>query len=149
MNGDGHSINLQLPTAASIEALHRKLDDLLERSEIAPSRAKLENVLDRLLTEGDALGFEPLRVYSAKDAARVLGIERIASMYEIPETDLPRVRRIGSSIGFHGINLLAYALRRPPVDVEAAFDRYRETIMKDRPAVRPLNQDAQGLTRVL
>ena len=41
------------------------------------------------------LGIVPLRAYSAEEVAELLGVARINSIYEIPETELPRVRRIG------------------------------------------------------
>ena len=95
------------------------------------------------------LGLEPLRVYTAKEVARLLGTTRVASIYEIPEEELPRARRIGSGVGFLGLNVLCYVQGRPPVDLDALIDRYRDRLMQDRhpTAVRPLHEN--GKTRVL
>ena len=133
-------MSVQLPSAASIEALHRKLDELLDRQRRASALQ---------IDEESELGLIALKVYSAREAAKLLGIDRLASVYEIPESELPRVRRVGSSIGYYGIHIMGYALKKPPVDVEAQYERYRERIMQDRPKVRPLNPESLGKTRVM
>ncbi len=96
---------------------------------------------------GAQLGLDPLRAYTAKEVAQMLGTDRVASVYEIPDDELPRVRRIGASVGFLGINVLCYMHRLPPVDVARAIDEYRSRLMQDRPTVRPIR--AGGPTRIL
>ena len=97
-----------------------------------------------------ALGLDPLRAYSAKEVAEMLGISRVASVYEIPEDELPRVRRIGSAVGFLGINVLCYMHSLEPVDVAGALERYRKLLLDVRPvAVQPLHPKEPGKIRVL
>ena len=97
----------------------------------------------------DCDGFDLMRAYSAKEVARLLGINRVASVYEIPENELPRVRRIGTSIGFLGINVLCYMHGQPPVDMGAAIEQYRDRLMKDRPNIRALYPSNQVTNRIL
>ena len=97
-----------------------------------------------------ALGLDPLRAYSAKEVAEMLGTTRVASVYEIPENELPRVKRIGSTVGFLGINVLCYMHSLDPMDVAGAVERYRERLLDERPrAVQPLHPQQPGKTRVL
>ena len=97
-----------------------------------------------------AMGLDPLRAYSAKEVAEMLGTSRVASVYEIPEDELPRVRRIGSAVGFLGINVLCYMHSLEPIDVAGALERYRERLLDERPAaVQPLHPKEPGKTRVL
>ena len=90
-----------------------------------------------------------MRAYTVKEVAQMLGTKRIASVYEIPEEELPRVKRIGSHLGFLGINVLCYMHGLPPVDVAALIERYRERLIQDRPKVQPLRTVENGKTRVL
>lgn len=65
-------------------------------------------------------GIVPTRVYTAEEAADVLGLSRKQTMFEIPEAELPR-RRIGPRRGatrFLGCDLLRYVLGLPPCDDE-------------------------------
>ena len=96
-----------------------------------------------------SLGLDPLRAYSAKEVAALLGTKRVASVYEIPEDELPRVRRIGSKVGFLGINILCYMHGLEPVDIASAVERYRQRLLDERPAVQPLRPGEPGKTRVL
>lgn len=97
----------------------------------------------------DDLGIDPMRAYTVKEVAQMLGTKRVASVYEIPEEELPRVKRIGSHLGFLGINVLCYMHGLPPVDVAALVERYRERLIQDRPKVQPLRTVENGKTRVL
>lgn len=90
----------------------------------------------------------PLQVYSAREVAKMLGVNRVASIYEIPETELPKVRRVGSTIGYLGINVLLYMHELPPVDLRSELARYREKLMDERPAVKPLHPEKQRITRI-
>jgi len=97
----------------------------------------------------DHLGLEPMRAYTAREVADILGIKRLASVYEIPDHLLPRVRRIGSSIGFLGINVLCYMHDLPPVNVAGVVEAYRKRLLDEKPIVRPLPISKGGRTRVL
>ncbi len=97
-----------------------------------------------------SLGLDPLRAYSAKEVAELLGTRRLASIYEIPEDELPRVRRIGRAVGFLGINVLCYMHGLAPVDVPGAIETFRERLMQERrPTVRPLHPRKEDKTRIL
>lgn len=138
----GESGMAELFDALLSELAERTADRLADRmDEVAPRESELPPI--------EGLGVEPLRAYKAEEVARMLGTKRVASVYEIPEEQLPRVRRIGSSIGYLGINVLAYMHGLPPVDVEAMVESYRKRIMDDRPKVLPLRSDAGGRTRLL
>lgn len=91
-----------------------------------------QSVLDDLET------IQPLRVYTAEEVRMILGTKRLQSVYEIPQEELPRARRIGRHYGYLGINVLAYITGCPPIDVGAAVEAYREKLMADRPQVQPL-----------
>ncbi len=96
------------------------------------------------------LGIVPLRAYSAEEVAELLGVARTNSIYEIPETELPRVRRIGRAVGYLGINVLCYMHSLPPVDVAGAVEAFRARLLDERPSVvQPLRPDEPGRTRVL
>ena len=113
----------------SSNGVHRAPKDALQGLIEAIVDQALDRIIERLearlapaLPDLDAYGLEPIRVYTAKEVADLLGTTRVASIYEIPEDQLPRVRRIGSSIGFLGINVLSYMHRLPPIDIEAYVD---------------------------
>ena len=98
----------------------------------------------------DELGIVPLRAYSAEEVAELLGVARTNSIYEIPETELPRVRRIGRAVGYLGINILCYMHSLEPVDVAGAVEAFRARLLDDRPlALKPRQPDEPGKTRVL
>ena len=111
--------------------------------------ARLQGAHRQSAEDLEALGIEPMRAYSARETARLLGTRRVASVYEIPEDELPRVRRIGSGVGFLGINILCYMHGLPPLDMEAAIEQYRQHLIQDRPTVRALRPSEPGKTRVL
>lgn len=129
-----HSAFMLVPTAA-FEDLVKKVDQLLEQRAVMPD------------FDFSKLGIEPLRTYDAKEAAHILGIKRVQSVYEIPDEDLPRVKRIGSNVGFLGINLLCYSHGLAPVDMTAAIEQFRARLMSDRPNVQPLRPT--GKSRVV
>ena len=92
----------------------------------------------------------PLRAYSAEEVAEILGTTRINSIYEIPASELPRVRRVGRAVGYLGINMLCYMHGLPPVDVAGAVEAFRERLLDERPSVvQPLRPSEPGKTRVL
>ena len=95
------------------------------------------------------MGLEPMRAYRAKEVAELPGTKRVASVYEIPEDELPRAKRVGSSIGFLGINVLCYMHGRSPVDVAAMVEQFRQRLIQDRPTARALHATKNGKTRVL
>ena len=91
------------------------------------------------------LGIVPLQAYSAEEVAELLGTTRTNSIYEIPETELPRVRRVGSSVGYLGINILCYMHSLPPVDVAGAVEAFHARLLDDRPsALKPRQRDLRS-----
>lgn len=96
----------------------------------------------------DELGIEPLKAYTAKEAAHFIGSHQ-TSVYEIPEAELPKVRRVGTGVGYLGINILLYVHGLPPVDLKRRLEEYREALMRNRSAVKPLNPGKQEFTRVM
>lgn len=135
---DQHSAFMMVPTAA-FDELVRKMDQLL-------------NERNASLPDVDALGMEPLRAYTVKEAAHLLGVT-VSSVYKIPETELPRVRRNGTAVGFLGINLLCYMHQMPPVDVAGLVERMRRRLLAEaetvRPTVRAFRPPEGGKTRVM
>lgn len=97
----------------------------------------------------DESGLDPMKVYSPQEVAELLGTNRIESVYAIPENELPRVKRIGTRIGYLGINLLCYMHNMPPVDMPAVIENYRERLMQGAPKVQPLHPNKPGMTKVL
>ncbi len=90
------------------------------------------------------------KTYSKAFKLEAVRLARVASVYEIPEDELPRVRRIGSKVGFLGINVLCYMHALEPVDVADAVERYRQKLLDERPAsVQPLHPKQPGKTCVL
>ena len=80
----------------------------------------------------DELAIVPARLYTAADANRLLGFKRM-TIYEIPETDLPRCR-VGparGSLRFLGADLVAYAKGVPVADTQALVDGARAEL-RDR-----------------
>lgn len=138
MNGTAPHID---PMQSMFDALADRVADKLE-ARLRPLVAS--QPIDLL----DTAGLELMRVYSVKEAARLLGTNRIESVYAIPEDELPRVKRIGSRIGFLGINLLCYMHQVPPVDMQAAIEAFRERIINERPTIKPIHPSKPGLTRV-
>lgn len=96
-------------------------------------------------------GIEPMRVYTAEEVAELLrtGLDghdnaRAAAVYRIDKRDLPRVRRVGTKIGFLGINVLCYMHGLPPVDMEQLIEDYRAKLMAERPRPRPVQPIRRG-----
>ena len=137
-------------------ALERTRDPFLAFIETL-KEAIIAGVVERLISEIQRptldlndLGIAPLRAYSAEEVAEILGTTRTNSIYEIPERDLPRVRRVGRTVGYLGINVLCYMHGLKPVDVAGAVEQFRARLLDERPSsVRPLYPDQQGKTRVL
>ncbi len=111
---------------------------------------RLQQDLQRPTLNLNDLGIAPLRAYSAEEVAEILGTTRINSIYEIPERELPRVRRVGRAVGYLGINVLCYMHGLKPVDVAGAIEQFRARLLDERPSsVKPLHPDERGKTRVL
>lgn len=104
---------------------------------------------DRLLDLADQHGIRPMRLYTAKEVADILGVKRVQSIYEISEDKLPRSQRTGTTHGYLGINVLAYIAEVPPVDVGAAVEAFREKIMADRTVVQPLRSEGDQRRRIM
>ncbi|MDZ4700932.1 MAG: hypothetical protein SH809_14645 [Rhodothermales bacterium] len=135
---------------AIAEAVIRKLE---ERQRAAPGGGALfngeipVNAID--LEQLGARGLELMRAYTAKEVAEILGTPRVESVYEIPEAELPRVRRVGKGFGYLGINVLCYMAGQPPIDLEAAIEAYRQRLNDARGNILPMSLASEGLTRVL
>jgi hypothetical protein len=115
-------------------AVAEKLRPLLSRPEV-PAETELD----------------PFRLYTAAEAADVLGLDR-ATMYEIPEAELPRCN-VGPARGatrWMGADLLAYARGADPIDYEVVLDELREELRKTPSSKeRPPTGDKKGKRRVV
>lgn len=109
--------------------------------------AKLRVDLKRPTVQLDDLGIEPMRVYSVADAAHLLSCSPTA-VRQIPESELPKVRRVGTGIGYLGINIMLYSHEIPPIDMTVVLEEYRAALLRDRPAVEALHPNEQRFTRV-
>ena len=122
----------------------------MKQAIIAGVTERLLSELQRPTLDLHELGIMPLRAYSAEEVAEILGTTRINSIYEIPERELPRVRRVGRAVGYLGINVLCYMHGLKPVDVAGAIEQFRARLLDERPSsVKPLHPDERGKTRVL
>lgn len=90
----------------------------------------------------NSLGIELGKAYTPKEVAHLLGTKRLKSIYEIPESELPRVRRIGSGVGFLGVNVLCYMHGLPPVDMDSVIEGYRDSIMQAAPKLKHISSAA-------
>jgi len=113
-------------------------DEILEgvRSIVGELRAR---------PDGSASDLDPFALYTAKEAADILGLDR-ATMYEIPEGELPRCE-IGAARGatrWMGADLLAYIKGLDPVDYETVLSDLREELSSPHP-----EPSEDGMTRVL
>ena len=81
------------------------------------------------LSPTNSSGIEPMKVYSYKNAADILDTP-IKSVYNIPDDELPRVRRAGSNVGFLGIQLLRYIHGLDPIDTTQMVDELSESVKK-------------------
>jgi hypothetical protein len=120
------------------------LEDL--RDEILEGvRSIVQAALHRPST--DDSGLDPFQLYTAQEAADVLGLDR-ATMYEIPEAELPRCD-VGPSRGatrWMGADLLAYMKGLDPVDYESVLEDLRDELRRS-PASTSTPSD--GPTRVV
>ena len=91
-----------------------------------------------------------LHVYSAKEVAAILGTTRVASVYDIPPSELPTVRRIGSKKGYLGINILCYIHDMPPVDMEGYIQRCKKELFSKVDLFRDTKDKSNqnGLNRI-
>ena len=115
-------------------AVAEKLRPLLSQSEV-PAETELD----------------PFRLYTVAEAADILGLDR-ATMYEIPEAELPRCN-VGPARGatrWMGADLLAYARGAAPIDYEVVLDELREELRKTPSSKeRPPTGDKKGKRRVV
>ena len=101
----------------------------------------------------DKSGIEPMKVYSYKSTAEILDTP-IKSVYNIPEDELPRVRRAGSSVGFLGIQLLRYIHGLDPINTEKMVDELSEVVKEQleatavRTKITPMPKSRGRKTRV-
>jgi hypothetical protein len=122
--------------------------DMLEdlRDEILEGvRSIVQSALRRPST--DDSGLDPFQLYTVQEAADVLGLDR-ATMYEIPEAELPRCD-VGPARGatrWMGADLLAYSRGLDPVDYESVLDDLRDKLRRS-PASTSTPSD--GPTRVV
>lgn len=95
----------------------------------------------------DDTDFDPWKLYKVREAADILGLDCV-TMYDIPETELPRCR-VGPARGstrWMGADLLAYARGLDPLDYQSLIKDLREEIR--RPHSNTI-EPAEGPTRVL
>lgn len=95
---------------------------------------------------GDNTDFDPWKLYNAREAADILGLDR-ATMYDIPETELPRCR-VGPARGstrWMGADLLAYARELDPLDYQVLIERMRDEMRRPHQSSEP----ADDPTRVV
>jgi hypothetical protein len=74
---------------------------------------------------------DPFELYDSTGAAEFLGIDR-STLYDIPETELPRCR-VGPARGstrWMGADLLAYARGLDPIDYKSVLDELREELRR-------------------
>ena len=122
--------------------------DMLEdlRDEILEGvRSIVQSALRRPST--DDSGLDPFQLHTAQEAADVLGLDR-ATMYEIPEAELPRCD-VGPARGatrWMGADLLAYSRGLDPVDYESVVEDLRDELRRT-PASTSTPSD--GPTRVV
>lgn len=121
------------PMTGMFEALaERVAEKMMQR--IQPLVEDLQPGLDKF--END-LGIDPTRLYTQQEVADILGTSK-KTVSRLTEEDLPKVRRIGSSIGYYGINVLCYIHKLPPVDTEAMTRQFRERLLNERPKIQSL-----------
>lgn len=122
--------------------------DMLEdlRDEILEGvRSIVRSALEQPST--DDSGLDPFQLYTAQEASEVLGLDR-ATMYEIPEAELPRCD-VGPARGatrWMGADLLAYSRGLDPVDYESVLEDLRDELRRS-PASTSTPSD--GPTRVV
>jgi hypothetical protein len=108
-------------------------------------QAQIAGALDQAVRGG----IEPWRLYTARQAAELLGLDYYKSVYEIPEADLPRcwIGPNRGSLRFMGADLLCYAKGLPAVDFARLVDAFRDSLR--RPSnVQPLPTEKGGKRRV-
>lgn len=131
------------PFAGLTEAVAERAADILE------ARLKPLLIQSQTSTLFEQSALQLMHVYTAKEVAVILNVNRKESIYEIPEQELPRVRRIGKHFGYLGINVLCYMHNLPPIDMHAAIEGYRHRLTKERSNVIPLRPQIEEKNRVL
>ena len=131
---------------ALLDALQERIAGGVEesvRSAVAEELARTQ------LAAGEA-DFDLWRLYRAREAADILGLDR-TTMYDIPESDLPRCR-VGparGSVRWLGADLLAYVKGLDPVDYEAVIEHLKEQLRRPHGSVQRLSRSRSGKKRVL
>jgi len=105
----------------------------------------VRSIVGELRTGASESELDPFALYTAQEAADILGLDR-ATMYEIPEAELPRCE-IGPARGatrWMGADLLAYMKGLDPVDYETVLSDLREELSSPHP-----EPSEDGMTRVM
>jgi hypothetical protein len=84
---------------------------------------RLTSLMEEMLTHLHSIAPRPRAVddhqlYTAEDVAKILGLTNAKTVYDIPETELPR-QRVGprrGSVRFLGIQVRRYIQGLPPLD---------------------------------
>lgn len=87
---------------------------------------------------------DPFELYDAQEASAFLDLDR-STLYDIPESDLPRCR-VGPARGstrWMGADLLAYARGLDPLDYEAIIEDLREEMRQPHPTSEPSDGPVQ------
>lgn len=93
---------------------------------------------------------KPEAFYTAREAATLLRLSRVDSIYEIPEAELPRCR-VGPSRGsvrFYGADLLAYAKGLVGVDYQDVITRLKDRLINSPSSGQP-NQPSSSRRRIV
>lgn len=118
-----------------LAALFAQLKDHIERT----VHAAVETALGQHeVGRSPETELDPFHLYTAREAADVLGLDR-ATMYDIPEEELPRCR-VGPARGstrWMGADLLAYARGLDPIDYEGTLNELREELRTPRGRAPP------------
>ena len=97
----------------------------------------------------EVLPVDPSKIYTAKEVAEIFGIDRVATIYDIPQDELPRVRLNSRRYGYWGINILCYMSGQTPVDIEAIIKGHKDRLKKEHPNIMPIGTKKEGLKRVM
>jgi len=125
-----------------VDLFEQLRDEILEGVE-----SLLEGALSRRQAK-DTTELDPFELYTAEEAATILGLDR-ATMYDIPETELPRCE-VGPARGatrWMGADLLAYARGLDPLDYQSLIEDLRKEMRQPHPDRKSDMSD--GLNRVL
>jgi len=108
----------------------------------------VESLIEAAVSRGqsrEVTELDPFELYTASEAADLLGLDR-ATMYEIPESELPRCQ-VGPARGatrWMGADLLAYARGLDPLDYQQMIEELRDEMRQPHAPVQ-----SDGPTRVM